>query len=214
VRIDVKSLALTAVALLFTASAVSAQAPVAKVGIINIQGAIFSTKDGDRARTALRAKFEGRAKDLETRNGEVQKKKETLNKGANTMSADARQKLTVEIEDMQKKLQWDSEDLNSEMEQENGKYVNEIGQRIVQVIDEYAKAQGLTLVLDISGQQNPVLWAATGIDISMPIIEAYDKKFGSSPAPSTTGAPGASPAKPAAPGAAPAAAPKKPAGVK
>jgi len=213
VRFDVKQLALTAVALIFTASAVSAQAPVAKVGIINIQGAIFSTKDGDRARTALRAKFEGRAKDLETRNGEVQKKKETLNKGANTMSAEARQKLTAEIEDMQKKLQWDSEDLNSEMEQENGKYVNEIGQRIVQVIDEYAKAQGLTLVLDISGQQNPVLWAATGIDISMPIIEAYDKKFGNSPAPSTA-APGASPAKPAAPGAAPAAAPKKPAGAK
>lgn len=212
-RFDVKTVGLSALALILTASALPAQAPPAKVGIINVQGAIFTTKDGDRARTALRAKFEGRAKDLETRNGEVQKKKEALNKGANTMSADARQKLTLEIEDLQKKLQWDSEDLNSEMEQENGKYVNEIGGRIMQVIDEYAKAQGLTLVLDISGQQNPVLWAASGIDISQAIIDAYDKKFGANPAPSTA-APGASPAKPAASPAAPAAAPKKPAGAK
>jgi outer membrane protein len=202
---------LTVVALILTAPALPAQGPT-KVGIINIQGAIVTTKDGEKARNAIRVKYDPRAKDLETRNGELQKKKEALQKGANTLSAEASEKLRREIEDIQKKLQWDSDDLQQELQAEEGKLVNEIGQRMIQVIDEYAKAQALTIVLDVSTQQSPVLWAANGIDITQQIIELYDKKFGVS---GGAAAPAAAPAAPAAkPAAPPAAAPKKPAGVK
>lgn len=213
-RFDVKQLGLGVLALVLTAPAVPAQAPSSKVAIINIQGAILATKDGEKARNAIRVKFEPKAKDLEGRNGELQKKREALSKGANTMSAEAREKLTREIDDIQKKLQWDSEDMQQELQAEEGKLVNEIGQRMIQVIDEYAKAQALTVVLDVSTQQSPVLWAANGIDITQQIVDGYDKKFGAGAA----AAPGATPAaKPAAapPATAPpAAAPKKPAGVK
>lgn len=210
-RFDAKQMGLTVVALILTAPALPAQGPT-KVGIINIQGAIVTTKDGEKARNAIRVKYDPRAKDLETRNGELQKKKEALQKGANTLSAEASEKLRREIEDIQKKLQWDSDDLQQELQAEEGKLVNEIGQRMIQVIDEYAKAQALTIVLDVSTQQSPVLWAANGIDITQQIIELYDKKFGVS---GGAAAPAASPAAPAAkPAAPPAAAPKKPAGVK
>ena len=70
----------------------------------------------------------------------------------------------------------------------------------------------ITIVLDVSTQQSPVLWAANGIDITQQIIELYDKKFGvSGGAAAPAAAPAAPGAKPAAP---PAVAPKKPAGVK
>jgi len=211
VRFDAKQMGLTVLALILTAPALPAQGPT-KVGIINIQGAIVTTKDGEKARNAIRVKYDPRAKDLETRNGELQKKKEALQKGANTLSAEASEKLRREIEDIQKKLQWDSDDLQQELQAEEGKLVNEIGQRMIQVIDEYAKAQALTIVLDVSTQQSPVLWAANGIDITQQIIELYDKKFGVS---GGAAAPAAAPAAPAAkPAAPPAAAPKKPAGVK
>jgi len=211
VRFDAKQMGLTVLALILTAPALPAQGPT-KVGIINIQGAIVTTKDGEKARNAIRVKYDPRAKDLETRNGELQKKKEALQKGANTLSAEASEKLRREIEDIQKKLQWDSDDLQQELQAEEGKLVNEIGQRMIQVIDEYAKAQALTIVLDGSTQQSPVLWAANGIDITQQIIELYDKKFGVS---GGAAAPAAAPAAPAAkPAAPPAAAPKKPAGVK
>ncbi len=206
-RFDFKTVGLGALAMALSVSALPAQTPT-KVAIINIQGAILATKDGSKAREAIRVKFEPRAKDMEGRNAEIQKLKEQITKGANTMSAEAREKITREIDDKQKKLQWDSEDMQNELEQENGKLVNEIGQRMIQVIDEHAKAQGLAVVLDVSTQQSPVLWAANGIDITQQIVEMYDKKFGS-------GAPAATPAAPAAkPAAPPAAAPKKPAGVK
>lgn len=205
-RIDAKYLGLAALALL-AAPAVQAQQAPTKVAIINIQSAILATKDGGVAREALRVKFEARSKDLEGRMAEINRKRETLQKAANTLSAEARDKQTREVEDLQKKYQWDAEDFQSDVQQEEQKLVGEIGNRMISIIDEYAKGQNFALVLDVSSQQSPVLWAASGIEITRDIVELYDKKNGAGAA--ATPAP-----KPATPTAPPAAAPKKPAGVK
>jgi outer membrane protein len=202
---------LAALALL-AAPALQAQQAPTKVAIINIQSAILATKDGEVAREALRVKFEGRSKDLEARMGEINRKRETLQKAANTLSAEAREKQTREVEDLQKKYQWDAEDFQSDVQQEEQKLVGEIGNRMISIIDEYAKGQNFALVLDVSSQQSPVLWAASGIEITRDIVELYDKKNPAGAAAAKPATPAA--AKPATPTAPPAAAPKKPAGVK
>ncbi|MBA3973125.1 MAG: outer membrane chaperone Skp [Candidatus Solibacter sp.] len=206
-RIEAKYLGLAALALL-AAPAVQAQQAPTKVAIINIQSAILATKDGGTAREALRVKFETRSKDLEGRMADINRKRETLQKAANTLSAEARDKQTREIEDMQKKYQWDAEDFQSDVQQEEQKLVGDIGNRMISIIDEYAKGQNFALVLDVSSQQSPVLWAASGIEITRDIVELYDKK---NPVGAAAATPAAKPATPAAP---PAAAPRKPAGVK
>jgi len=190
------------------AALMPAQTPT-KVAIINIQGAIVATKDGTKARESIQKKFEPRFKQVEAQNNEIQKLRNQLTTLANTASQEVRDKISREIDDKQKKLQWDSEDLQNDLQQEEGKLVNEIGQRMMQVIDEYAKAQGFALVLDVSSQQSPVLWAANGIDITQQIVELYDKRFGAGEAPAAKPASGAG-----APAAAPPSAAKKPAGVK
>ena len=185
-----------------------AQAPT-KVGIINVQGAILATKDGEKAREAIRTKFEPKAKGMESKMADLNQLRDQYNKGANTMAAEAREKISREIEDKQKKYQWESEDLQNELQQEEQKLVNEIGTRMVAVIDEYAKGAGLAIVFDVSGQQSPVLWAANGIDITTQIVEAYDKKFGPGGAGATAAPPAPAAAKPAAPKPAAAGAVKK-----
>ena len=180
------------VALGLVAPTAPAQTPN-KVGIINMQGAMLATKDGEKARDAIRAKFEPKGKDLEGRMAEINRLQDQFNKGSNTMSAEARDKLSREIDDKKKKYQWDSEDLQNEVQQEEQKLVNEIGQRMVAIVDEYSKANTLAVVFDVSGQQSPVLWAANGIDITTQIVEGYDKKYGVGGGPSTLPA-----AKPAA----------------
>lgn len=208
-RIDAKHLGLAALALLAAAPAVQAQQAPTKVAIINIQSAILATKDGEKAREALRVKFEARSKDLESRMAEINKKREALQKSSNTLSAEARDKQTREIEDLQKKYQWDAEDFQSDVQQEEQKLVGEIGNRMISIIDEYSKGQNFALVLDVSSQQSPVLWAASGIEITRDIVELYDKKNppgATAPAATPTAKPATgTPATPAA---------KKPAGVK
>jgi Skp family chaperone for outer membrane proteins len=206
VKFDVMKMGLPVLALSLMAPAASAQSAPAGIAIINIQSAILATRDGDKARNEIRTRFEPKAKLMEGRMGEINTRRQTLEKGANTMSAEQREKLGKEIEDMQKKYTWDAEDMQQELNQAEQKFVSEIGNRMVTIIDEYAKSKNYSVVVDVGGQQSPVIWAAAGIDITQAIVEAYDKKFGlSSAAPAAT--PAAPAAKPAAP---PAAAPKKP----
>jgi outer membrane protein len=216
VRFDVKTTGLPVLALALMAPAL-AQTPPTKIAIINIQGAILATKDGEAARTQISTKFGPKAKDMEARMQTINQKRETLSKGANTMSEAQRGALGKEIEDLQKKYQWDSEDIQSELQQEEQKYVGEIGQRMIQIIDEYAKAQNFAVVLDVSGQQSPVLWAAAGVDITQPIVQQYDAKFGNkaaapgaAAAPGGSAAPVTSPVKPATPTTKPASPPAVP----
>jgi outer membrane protein len=81
--------------------------------------------------------------------------------------------------------------------------MQELGQRIVAVIDKYAKENGYTLIMDVSSQQTPVIFAANGIDVTQDIIALYDKN-----APAATS--GAKPATPAPAAATKPAAPPKP----
>ncbi|MCL4797481.1 MAG: OmpH family outer membrane protein [Bryobacteraceae bacterium] len=194
-KIDLKVLGLAAAALMLAVPAARAQQAPSKIAIINIQNAILATKDGEKAREQIRAKFEPRSKEIEAAGGEVQKLREQLQKTANAISAEARDKLSREIDDKNKKLQWDSEDFQQDLQQEEQKLVGEIGQRMIQIIDEYAKANNYSVVLDVSSQASPVLWAATGIDITVDIVQLYDKKHGAGAA-AAPAKPAAAPAKP------------------
>lgn len=193
-----RRVSLAVLAALVAAPSLPAQSPT-KIAIINIQGAILATKDGEKARNEIQSKFSGRAKEIESRLAEINRRKDQFNKGANTMSAEAREKLSREIDDLQKRYQWDSEDLENDLQQEQAKLVNDIGQRMIQEIDGYAKDSSFAIVLDVSGQQNPVLWAANGIDITQEIVKRYDAKYAAPGASSgaavlpTSSTPGATP---------------------
>lgn len=174
------------------------QAQPGKVGVINIQSAIISTKDGQKAAAELAAKYEPRRKQIESRSGEIGSLKERLSKGANTMSEDAKQTLVRDIDQKTRSLQRDTEDAQTEFDQEQNKVLQELGQKIMAVIDKYARDNSFTLILDVGAPQNPVLYASNNIDITNEIVTLYDKN-----------APGT--AAPAAPATRPAPAPVRPA---
>ncbi len=186
-----------------------------KVGVINLQSAIVSTKDGQKAANDIQARFNPKKADLDRRQGDITQLQDQLNRGRNTLSEEAHQKLVREIDQKTKSLNRDTEDARAELDQEEQKIMNELGSRIVAVIDKYAKDNGYAMILDVSSPQTPVMFASNSIDITRDVIELYDKN---APAPasgtgtSTSGivAPAAKPAvtPPATPPAPKPAAPK------
>jgi outer membrane protein len=179
-------------------------APPTKVGIIAFQNAIISTKDGQKAAADLTARFAPKKTELEKKQSTIAQLQDQLRKGTNTMSEEAKAKLMREIDQNTKSLNRETEDAQAELDQEQNKIMQELGQRIVAVIDKYAKDNGYTLIVDVSSQQTPVIFAASGTDITQDIIALYDKN---SPSAAAT----ANPAAPAPPAAAkPATAPPKP----
>jgi outer membrane protein len=187
------------------ASSVGAQNP-GKIGVINIQSAIASTKDGQKAASELQTRFGPKRAEIEKRQADINQLQDQLNRGRNTLSQEAQQNLVREIDAKTKSLNRETEDARADLEQDQQKIMNQLGSRILAVIDKYAKDNAYTLVLDISNPQTPVLFASSTIDLTKDIIELYDKNAPA--AASTSPAPGAAPpaARPAA--ARPAPAPK------
>ena len=202
-----------AVPCLVLAAGVAALAQTAaptKVGVIQIQSAMISTKDGQKAVADLDTKFAPRKKDLEKKQGEIRDLQDKLQRGGNAMAEAAKTELTRSIDSKSKSYQRDVEDAEAEYQELQRKLLDELGQKMMQVIDKYAQANGFSVILDVSNQNTPVLYASNSVDITKEIIDLYDKAAPTA-APSGNAARPLAPApKPAAPAAAPPAVKKQP----
>ena len=67
------------------------------------------------------------------------------------------------------------EDGQAEVEADQQKVLQDLGGRIMAVIDKYAKDNGFVLILDVSSPQTPVMFASNTIDVTKDIIDLYDK---------------------------------------
>ncbi len=175
--------------------------PPGKVGILNLQGAIAGTQQGQKAAADLQTRYEPKRRELEKRQAEIQSLREQLSRGNNTMSDEAKQTLTRDIDQKTKALNRETEDAQADFQQDQDRILQGVLERMQVVIDKYARDNGYSLILDISSQQSPVLYAATSIEITSDIIALYDKN---SPVPGAAPAAGTPAAPPAKPPAAPA----------
>jgi outer membrane protein len=193
----VKNLVILFCSVLLSATvAASAQtsAPT-KVGIINIQQAIISTSDGQKAAKELEEKSAPKKKELERLQAEINALRDQLNKMSSVGSEDQKRKLMGDIDIKTKSFNRQVEDAQAELDQEQGRVLNELGGRMLAVLDKYAKDNGYAVILDVSSQQTPVLFAANSIDVTREVVDLYNKN---APAPGTA-APPASSTAPAAP---------------
>src|SRR5580704_8445758 len=207
------TLALSFTALALVSGVASAQT-AQKFGVINMQEALLSTKDGQKAVAELKAKFAPKEQEFQKRQAELAAKQEQYRKTENTISEEAKATLARDIDAITKNLTRDTDDARQDVEQEQQRVLNELGQKMMQVIQKYSTEKSLTMVFDVSGQPNNIMFASNTIDITRDIIAMYDSAPpttavpGAKTAPTTTSAPKTTAPRPAAPAAAPATAPK------
>ena len=195
------------VALAQTPAAPASAAPT-KIAVIQIQAALAATKEGQKAAAEMETKMGPRKKDLDGKQAEIKDLQEKLQRGGNTLSDAAKEDLTRTIDLKTKSFNRQIEDAQAELEQEQQKTIGVLGQKMMAVIDKYAQQNGFALVLDVSSQNTPVLYASNSVDITKDIIDLYDKTVftptpaAAPPAPARSAAPPPA-ARPAAPPAAP-----------
>jgi len=162
-----------------------------KLGIINIQAAIANTNEGQRDLDALQKKFEPKQIELKSLNDEVDNLKKQLAAQQDKLSEDEKNKRVQAIESQQKKLQRELDDAQTEYQNQSNEIAQRIGSKLMQTVNTYATQNGFAVVLDYSSQQSSVLWAAPTVDITKPVIEAYNVVSGV-PAPAAGARPTAS----------------------
>ena len=163
------------------APAAAAPAPAAgavptKIAIIPVQNVILATKEGQAATAAISKKFQPQKEKFDKAQADIQGLQDQMSKGSATMSDDARAKIARDIDAKQKALKRDSEDAQAELDQEEQKMFGELGNKMFQVIQQYASQNGYAVVLDVSNREtSPVFWASDAVNISEAILKLYDQ---------------------------------------
>jgi outer membrane protein len=162
-----------------------------RIGVINIQAAIVNTNEGKRDFEALTKKFEPTQAKLKSMNDEIENDKKQLQAQQDKLNDEARGKLVRDIETKQKSLQRQLDDAQTDFQQQQSELGNRIATKMIDIIDKYAKANGLSMIIDVSGQQSPVLWASEQVNITPLIVDAYNTASGIAAPPAGTNAPSA-----------------------
>jgi outer membrane protein len=180
--------------LLALAPVVFAQNAPQKVGVIQIQSAMISTKDGQKAIQELNNRLQPRKTDLDRKAAEIRDLQNKLQRGGAAMAETAKQDLTRQIDAKTKDYNREMQDAQDESEQENRKLLQELSGRMTSVIDKFAAEHGYSVILDVSNPNTPVLYVSNTVDVTRDIIDLYDKMI---TVPNTPAKPAAAPAKPA-----------------
>ena len=200
--------AITAVLALGTSLAATAQtAPAAgtaqaKVAVIEFQAAVTSTNEFQRDFADLQKKFEPQRTQLKTLSDEVDSLTKQLQAQGATLSDADRAAKSRQIDDKKKQAQRIAEDAQNDYSQEMQDTFGKVAAKVDQVLQDYSKQQGFTMVIDASEQQQQaplVLYRAPSSDITKAIVDAYNAKSGvPAPPPEAPSAPAPAPKTPGA----------------
>ena len=168
-------------------AAAAAPAGPAKIAIIAFQPAVAQTNEGQRAFADLQKKYQPKQTQLKALNDEVEKLTKDLQAQGDKLSDAERAARAKTIDDKKKQLERSAEDAQNDFQNEMNELYGSLAQKVYDVLNDYAKQQGYTLVLDTAQQQSPILFATESTDITKAVIAAYNTKSGV-PAPVTPAA--------------------------
>ncbi len=151
-----------------------------KVGVIDMQGAIAGSNEGQRDFEALAKKFEPRRVELQKLNTDIEDLKKQLNTQGDKMNPEAHEALVKSIETKTKSLQRSAEDAQNEFQQQQNEVAGKILQKLAPVITKYVADNGYGLLIDASSPwpQGPIVVATQAVDITKAVVDAYNVQSG------------------------------------
>lgn len=156
----------------------AAPAGPTKIAVIAFQLAVAQTNEGQRNFAELKKKYEPKETQLKALNDEIEASQKELQEKGATLTAAERSSRTKSIDEKKKQLQRSAEDLRTTGNQEMQDMLSALAAKVYDVLSSYSQQQGYTLVLDVSEQQNPVLYAGESTNITKTVIDAYNVKSG------------------------------------
>jgi outer membrane protein len=162
------------------AAAATPKATGTKVGTINIEQAIFASNEGRRDFEALSKKFEPKQSELKGQADEIDSLKKQLQAQQDKLNEESRDKLVKQIETKQKSFDRAQQDAQEDFQGQQGEIGNKILTKMAPLIVKYSSDNGYGMILDTSQAwpRGPVIWYGPAVDITQPIVEAYNTQSG------------------------------------
>ncbi|HEY1767502.1 MAG TPA: OmpH family outer membrane protein [Terracidiphilus sp.] len=161
-----------------SAGTATASASPTKIAVIAFQVAVAQTNEGQRNFADLQKKFDPKRQQLKALSEEIDGLTKQLQTQGASLSDAERSARSGAIDTKKKQLDRDAEDAQSDFQQQMQDLYNGLASKVYDVMQSYAEKEGFTLVLDVSQQQSPVLFANNSTNITKQVIEAYNVKSG------------------------------------
>jgi Skp family chaperone for outer membrane proteins len=166
----------------------------AKIALVAFEEAVYATNEGQHAVDDVRKKFEPQKQKIDALAAEIDSMKKQLQAAPATLTDAERSSRLKAIDAKDKEYQRDADDAQTAYNAELQDSLGKVAQKVHTVMISYVEKNGYTLLLNVGGQQTPVMWtsASPNADITEAIVTAYNASSGVSapppPAPSPTGA--------------------------
>lgn len=159
------------------AQAVSSAGSSEKIAVISLQEAIAGTAEGKQASQQLQAQFAPRRNEIASLAKQIQDIQQRLQAGQTTLSDDAKAELTRQGTELQRRAQREQQDLQDDGNDASQEAINRIGQKMMAILDKYAKDKDFSLVIDTSAQNTPVVYSSNAVNITQQVIKLYDDAY-------------------------------------
>lgn len=162
------------------AAAPAPQAVPAKIALVSFEQAVFATNEGQRAIAEINKKYEPKKAQIAAQSEEVDTLKKQLQSAPATMTDQDRAAKLKTIDTKEKALNRDAEDASQAYQADLQEAYGKIAQKVNASMRQYVSQNGYTLLLDVSGQQTPVMWASDKVntDVTQAVIDAYNASSG------------------------------------
>ena len=169
-----------ALSTLFVLSAAAQQAP--KIAAVDLQRAFESSAEGKAVISQLKQKEQSIIGELDKFDRQILALETKLKTQRLTLSEEAQQKLSFELDSAKVQRKRVEEDSAKEFQRLQFTLVSKLRNEVLAVIEGYAEEQQISLVLDLSAPST-ALYCEPGLDITAEIIRRYDtsKTTGSLP---------------------------------
>ena len=142
-----------------------------KVGVVNMQKAVFDTAEIKKADNEMQAKYKPKQDEIAKINSQIEDIAKQLQNGSGRLTPQAQADLQAQGTRLQRDLQYKQQDLQEQVNEDRQSILSASSQKMTDVIKKIAEEKGLDMVVDA---QNTYYFKPT-MDITSEATAAYDK---------------------------------------
>lgn len=162
---------LAATLVLTVTPAISAEA---KIGYVDLQKALNQSEAGKAAKEKIAKTVKEYEGTVESRQKELKKLKDELDKQALVLAEDARSAKERDFQQKRKDFERFTKDIQEELQQKDAQFTQKILKDLIQIIKEIGQKEGYTIILEQT--ESSLLYASDKIDITPQVIKTYDAR--------------------------------------
>jgi Skp family chaperone for outer membrane proteins len=146
-----------------------------KIGLVDIQQAIWATAEGNRASEELKSQFAPRQKELDVLAHQIDDLREQLTAGSTLGTAEVQHQRRQRGEHLVAQYDRKQRELNEDSQAAQAEVVQRISGKLMEVLNYYAREHGYIAVFNSSSQNSGIVYKSIRIELTQDIVCLYDQ---------------------------------------